>query len=146
MEKKSDTSGLSLLGGGAAQPKKQLEAFPNAHPNRDYVVTFYCEEFTCLCPATGQPDFASLEISYIPGANCLESKSLKLYLWTFREVGMFHEQVVNEILDEIANFLEPRWIKVTGHFNIRGGIAIDVEAQHGFRAHQRDDLPRVVAG
>ncbi len=133
MEKRSDTSGLTLLGTGGTKPSPRLEAFPNAHPERDYVVTFHCEEFTCLCPATGQPDFATLDISYIPDQKCLESKSLKLYLWTFREVGIFHEQVVNDLLDELSHFLEPRWLSVTGHFRIRGGISIDVKAEQDFR-------------
>lgn len=137
MKKKSNTSGLSLLGAGATKPTKRLEAFPNAHPERDYIVTFNCEEFTCVCPATGQPDFATLEVSYIPDRICLESKSLKLYLWTFREVGMFHEQVVNDILDELAAFLSPRWMRVTGHFNVRGGISIVVTAEQDFRGGKK---------
>lgn len=129
VKKSPRPTGLTLLGAGTSKPSKNLEAFPNAHPERNYVVTFKCEEFTCLCPVTGQPDFASLEISYTPNDLCLESKSLKLYLWTYRDVGMFHEQVVNQILDDVAKFLSPRWIKVVGHFNVRGGIAIDVEAE-----------------
>jgi 7-cyano-7-deazaguanine reductase len=92
-------------------------------------VTFHCAEFTCLCPITGQPDFGELEISYVPGQRVLESKSLKLYLWTYRDVGTFHEDVVNELLDALHDFLKPRWIKVTGRFNVRGGIAIDVTAE-----------------
>src|SRR3972149_10827478 len=128
MQKKTEKSaghatlGLTELGSGPAKPKRHLEAFPNAHPDRDTVVNFHCEEFTCLCPITGQPDFGVLEISYVPGQRVLESKSLKLYLWTYRDVGIFHEDVVNELLDALAKFLKPRWIRIVGHFNRRGGI------------------------
>ena len=125
----SATLGLTELGSGPAQAKRHLEAFPNAHLDRDTVVTFHCEEFTCLCPITGQPDFGELEISYVPDQRVLESKSLKLYLWTYRDVGIFHEDVINELLDALHDFLKPRWIKVTGRFNVRGGIAIDVTAE-----------------
>jgi 7-cyano-7-deazaguanine reductase len=122
-------SGVTLLGQGPSQPKRQLEAFPSRHPERDTIVTFHCSEFTCLCPITGQPDFAELEISYIPNKLVLESKSLKLYLWTYREVGIFHEDLVNELLDALHQFLRPRWLRVTGRFNVRGGVAIDVVAE-----------------
>jgi 7-cyano-7-deazaguanine reductase len=111
------------------KPTRQLEAFPNRYPGRDTVVTFHCTEFTCLCPITGQPDFAELEIAYIPARRVLESKSLKLYLWTYREVGIFHEDLVNELLDALFAFLAPRWLRVTGHFDVRGGIAIEVSAE-----------------
>jgi len=121
--------GLTELGRGPARPKRQLEAFPNSHPDRDTVVTFHCTEFTCVCPVTGQPDFGELEISYVPDERVLESKSLKLYLWTYRDVGIFHEDVVNELLDALYDFLKPRWMKVTGRFNIRGGIGIDVSSE-----------------
>jgi 7-cyano-7-deazaguanine reductase len=134
MEKRSDTSGLSQLGQGATKPSTKLEAFPNSHPQRETTVTLRCKEFTCLCPATGQPDFAELEVSYIPDRKVLESKSLKLYLWTFRDVGVFHEQLVNDVLDDLAAFLEPRWIRVTGRFNARGGISIDVVAERDLRS------------
>lgn len=131
-KKISDTSGLSQLGSGErSAPSEQLEAFPFRHPGRDTKVTLLCEEFTCLCPLTGQPDFATLEIQYVPRDRALESKSLKNYLWTFRDVGGFHEDVVNTILDRLFDFLDPKWMKVTGHFNIRGGIAIDVETERG---------------
>jgi 7-cyano-7-deazaguanine reductase len=119
---------LTELGTGPSKPKRHLEAFPNAYSDRDTIVTLRCEEFTCLCPITGQPDFGTLEISYIPDQRVLESKSLKLYLWTYREVGIFHENVVNELLDALFDFLQPRWMEVTGHFNTRGGIAIEVSA------------------
>lgn len=128
---KGQASKLTLLGRGATKPSRQLEAFPNKNPRRDTLVTFRCSEFTCLCPITGQPDFGTLEISYIPNRLLLESKSLKLYLWTYREVGIFHEDVVNELLEALNQFLKPRWISVTGHFNARGGIAIDVTAERG---------------
>lgn len=129
MKIESDTKGVTKLGKGPRKPSRKLEAFPNSHPERDTVVTFHCEEFTCLCPVTGQPDFAQLEIRYIPDKKVLESKSLKLYLWTFRDVGVFHEQVVNDILDDLAGFLKPRWMQVEGRFNVRGGIGIDVVAE-----------------
>jgi 7-cyano-7-deazaguanine reductase len=122
---------LTHLGSGPIKPTRQLEAFPNSYPKRDTVITFHCDEFTCLCPITGQPDFATLEISYIPDKLVLESKSLKLYLWTYRDVGIFHENVCNELLDALSAFIKPRWIRVTGHFNVRGGIGIDVAVQSG---------------
>ncbi|MBI3871965.1 MAG: NADPH-dependent 7-cyano-7-deazaguanine reductase QueF [candidate division Zixibacteria bacterium] len=122
--------GLSLLGQGPSRPKRQLEAFPNSHPQRDTEITLRCTEFTCLCPITGQPDFATLEICYIPDRLILESKSLKLYLWTYRDVGIFHENLVNELVNALSVFLKPRRLRVTGHFNVRGGIAIDVTAEY----------------
>lgn len=125
----STATGLTELGRGPSLPKRQLEAFPNSHPERDTTVTFHCQEFTCLCPITGQPDFGELEISYVPDKLVLESKSLKLYLWTYRQVGIFHEDVVNELLDALYDFLQPRWIGVTGHFNVRGGIGIEVSSE-----------------
>lgn len=131
--KLSDTSGLTQLGRPGNAPSRTLESFPFTDRKRDTVVTFRCTEFTCHCPLTGQPDFATLEISYIPASRALESKSLKNYLWSFRNVGAFHEDVVNEILDDIFVFLKPKWIKVTGHFFVRGGIAIDVETERGAR-------------
>lgn len=129
--KKSPRLALTHLGRGPEKPVRKLEAFPNAYPKRDTMVTFRCEEFTCLCPITGQPDFATLEISYVPGKLLLESKSLKLYLGTYRDVGIFHENVCNELLDALSQFLKPRWMRVTGHFNVRGGIAIDVTVESG---------------
>ena len=129
MTKKSDLRDLSLLSRGA-KPGKKLETFPNHHPQRDYVVTLGTEEFTCVCPATGQPDFARLKIQYIPDEKILESKSLKLYLWSFRSEGVFHEHVTNVILDDLVKALEPRWCKVTAEFSVRGGISITVEAEH----------------
>lgn len=129
-ENLSDTTGLTMLGSGdPSKPERKLEAFPFHHKGRDTKVTFYCEEFTIHCPLTGQPDFATLEISYIPNDRALESKSLKNYLWSFRDTKGFHEDLTNVILDEIFNFLKPKWCKVITKFNVRGGIAIDVEAE-----------------
>jgi 7-cyano-7-deazaguanine reductase len=129
LTKKDDLDGLTLLGRGA-KPTKNLETFPNHHPQRDYTVTLATDEFTCVCPATGQPDFARLEIQYIPAAKILESKSLKLYLWSFRNLGVFHEHVTNVILDDLVKALAPRWCKVVARFSVRGGIAISVEAEY----------------
>ena len=129
MTKKSDLAGLTLLGRGA-KPTKNLETFPNHHPARDYVVTLRSEEFTCVCPATGQPDFANITIQYTPDEKILESKSLKLYLWAFRDQGVFHEHVTNVILDDLVKVLAPRWCKVMAEFAVRGGISITVEAEY----------------
>lgn len=120
---------LSLLGKGPTKPQRKLETFPNRYPDRETTITFHCTEFTCLCPITGQPDFATLEVSYVPDKLILESKSLKLYLWTYRDVGIFHEELVNELLDALSDHLKPQWIRVTGQFNVRGGIAIEVTAE-----------------
>ena len=106
----------------------RLESFANKHPDRDYTVTFDCPEFTALCPVTSQPDFGRISIKYIPDKLCLESKSLKLYLFAFRNHGTFHEEAVNRILDDIQRAVKPRRITVTGIFNTRGGISITVEA------------------
>jgi len=113
-----------------AKPTKKLETFPNHHPGRDYVVTLKTEEFTCVCPATGQPDFARLTIQYIPDKRIVESKSLKLYLWSYRDEGVFHEHVANVILDDLVLALKPRWCKVTADFVVRGGISITIDAEY----------------
>ena len=128
MTQKSDLDGLTLLG-REAKPTKKLETFPNHNPDRDYIVTLRTEEFTCVCPATGQPDFAKLTIQYIPDKKIVESKSLKLYLQSFRNQGAFHEHVTNVILDDLVKVLAPRWCKVTADFAVRGGISITVEAE-----------------
>ncbi len=129
MTQKTDLDGLTLLGRGA-KPTKKLETFPNHHPDRDYTVTLRTEEFTCVCPATGQPDFGKVTIHYIPDRLILESKSLKLYLWSFRDEGVFHEHLTNVILDALVGALAPRWCKVTADFSVRGGISITVEADY----------------
>jgi 7-cyano-7-deazaguanine reductase len=126
----SDLDDLSLLGQGSTQPTKQLETFPNRHPGRDYTVTLTTDEFTCVCPATGQPDFARITIRYIPDQRIVESKSLKLYFWSYRNEGVFHEHVTNVILDDLVAALEPRWCEVTADFGVRGGIAITVRAEY----------------
>ena len=125
-----DLDGLTVLGEGG-EPSKKLETFPNHHRERDYVVSLSTDEFTCLCPKTGQPDFAAVTIEYIPDEKIVESKSLKLYFWSFRNQGVFHEHVANTILDDLVDALEPRWCRVVADFGIRGGISITVDAEYG---------------
>ena len=110
------------------KPSKQLETFPNPAPARDYEIAFDCPEFTCLCPLTGQPDFARFTIRYVPDTLCVELKSLKLYLWSYRNEGAFHEAVTNKILDDLLAALSPRRVSVEGDFLIRGGIHTIVRA------------------
>lgn len=114
-----------------SRPSKALETFPNPRPGRDYEIHFECPEFTCLCPLTGQPDFATIRIRYVPTARCVELKSLKLYLCSFRDEGAFHEAVTNRILDDLVAALEPRYLRVEGDFRVRGGIHTVVVAEHG---------------
>jgi len=129
MQKKA-RSGLTALGSGKkAKPSKKLEAFPNRAPGRFSLVELSSDEFTCLCPITGQPDFARLVIRYVPDKLIVESKSLKLYFWSFRDEGHFHEHVVNIILDDLVKLLDPHWCLVEGRFRVRGGIAINVFAE-----------------
>jgi 7-cyano-7-deazaguanine reductase len=111
-------------------PSKELETFPNPHPERDYLVQFECPEFTCVCPKTGQPDFATMRIRYVPDRLCVELKSLKLYLWSFRNEGAFHEAVTNTVLGDLVRALQPRAIEVVGDFKVRGGIHTVVTARH----------------
>jgi len=105
-----------------SQPSKELQSFPNPAPDRDYEIAFDCPEFTCLCPMTGQPDFAHFKITYVPDKLCVELKSLKLYLWSYRNEGAFHEAVTNRICDDLFKLLAPRRITVAGDFFVRGGI------------------------
>ena len=112
------------------KPINSLETFKNSHPDRDYEVEMECPEFTCLCPKTGQPDFAEIEIRYIPNKLCIELKSLKLYLWSYRNEGNFHEKVINDILDDLIKVSSPRWMEVIGVFNVRGGIHTTVSASY----------------
>jgi 7-cyano-7-deazaguanine reductase len=114
----------------STRPSTALEAFANPRPGRDYEIRFECPEFTCLCPRTGQPDFATIRIRYTPAERCVELKSLKLYLWSFRDGGHFHEDVTNRILDDLVALLEPRRMVVEGDFFVRGGIHTVVEARH----------------
>ena len=118
-------------------PSKTLDSFPNANPGRDYVIRFECPEFTCVCPKTGQPDFATIHIRYVPDAKCVELKSLKLYLWSFRNEGTFHEAVTNRILDDLVALIAPRAIEVIGDFAVRGGIHTVVTARHPAGALER---------
>ncbi len=114
----------------STQPTKTLETFPNPRKNRDYIINMEIPEFTCLCPKTGQPDFASLHLEYTPDDLCVELKSLKLYIWSFRDEGAFHEDVTNRILDDLVAATDPRWMKITMKFNVRGGIYTDVVVEH----------------
>ena len=113
-----------------SKPSKALESFPNPRPGRDYEIAFEVPGFTCLCPRTGQPDFATLRIRYVPDALCVELKSLKLYVWSFRDEGHFHEDVTNRILDDLVALLKPKEMTVVGDFSVRGGIHTVVTATH----------------
>jgi len=132
---KDDTSDLKTLGQGATQYPRTvspglLETFPNAFPGRHYAVSFCSEEFTSLCPKTGQPDFGAITIRYVPDARCIESKSLKLYLFSYRDEGAFMETLTNRILDDLVAACQPLEMEVTGDFAARGGITISVTARH----------------
>ena len=112
------------------KPSKNLETFPNPYPHRDYEISFDCPEFTCVCPRTGQPDFATLGIRYVPNRLCVELKSLKLYLWSFRNEGHFHEELTNLILDDLVKATRPRRMSIEGDFYVRGGIHTVVRASY----------------
>ena len=114
----------------STRPSKGLETFPNPSPGRDYEIRFECPEFTCVCPMTGQPDFAVIRITYVPDRVCVELKSLKLYLWSYRDEGAFHEAVTNRILDDLLGALRPRRAEVIGDFFVRGGIHTVVAARY----------------
>ncbi|MBM3991495.1 MAG: NADPH-dependent 7-cyano-7-deazaguanine reductase QueF [Planctomycetes bacterium] len=114
----------------STQPSKQLDTFPNPAPERDFEIRFDCPEFTCLCPMTGQPDFATIRIRYVPEALCVELKSLKLYLWSYRTEGAFHEAVTNRILTDLVAATRPRRMTVEGDFWVRGGIKTVVEVSY----------------
>lgn len=114
----------------STQPTKELETFPNPHPQRDYTIRIRIPEFTCLCPKTGQPDFATLDLEYVPDARCVELKALKLYVWSFRDEGAFHEDVTNRILEDLVEACAPRFMRLTAEFNVRGGIYTTVVAEH----------------
>lgn len=126
------------------QPKRELELFPNPQPERDYTIRISIPEFTCLCPKTGQPDFATLLLEYIPDRQCVELKSLKMYIWSFRNEGAFHEAVTNEILDDLVTATAPRFMRLSAIFNLRGGIGTTVIAEHkaeGWQAPVAVELP-----
>lgn len=128
----------------STQPSKTLETFENPSPARDYTIRIRIPEFTCLCPKTGQPDFATLNIEYVPEKRCVELKSLKLYVWSFREEGAFHEAVTNQMLDDLVAATAPRFMRLTAEFNVRGGIYTTVVAEHsaaGWQAPLLVQLP-----
>jgi 7-cyano-7-deazaguanine reductase len=114
----------------STQPTRTLETFPNPHPERDYTVRIRIPEFTCLCPKTGQPDFATLYLDYVPDEKCVELKALKLYVWSFRDEGAFHEDVTNRMLTDLVSACEPRFMRLRSEFNVRGGIYTDVVVEH----------------
>ncbi len=127
-----------------SQPTTELETFPNPQRQRDYTIRMRIPEFSCLCPKTGQPDFATLALEYVPDKLCVELKSLKLYIWSFRNRGAFHEAVTNEIADRLAALMRPRYLRLTATFNVRGGIFTSVVASHrrrGWKAAPPVTLP-----
>ena len=114
----------------STKPSKDLETFDNPRPERDYTIRITMPEFTCLCPKTGQPDFATINLEYIADKKCVELKSLKLYIWAFRDEGAFHEDVTNQILSDLVAATQPRFMRVTAEFNVRGGVYTTVVAEH----------------
>lgn len=114
----------------STKPSKQLDTFPNPNQERDYEIAFEAPEFTCLCPMTGQPDFATVRIRYTPDQRCVELKSLKLYLWSYRDEGVFHEAVTNRIANDVIAAIDPRFLEVEGDFYVRGGISTKVKVTH----------------
>jgi 7-cyano-7-deazaguanine reductase len=113
-----------------SKPSRSLESFPNPSPGRDYLIRMQIPEFTCLCPKTGQPDFATLFLDYVPDRKCVELKSLKLYVWSYRNVGAFHEAVTNRIGDDLVGLLSPRLLRLVARFFVRGGITTSVVVEH----------------
>jgi len=127
----------------STQPSKALETFDNPAYDRDYTIRIRVPEFTCLCPKTGQPDFAQLLIEYVPDRLCIELKSLKLYAWSFRAVGAFHEAVTNQILDDLSTATNPRFMRISAKFNVRGGIYTTVVVEHRRDNWQTQELVRL---
>jgi 7-cyano-7-deazaguanine reductase len=123
------------------QPATAIDTFPNPSPGQDYTIRMNIPEFTCLCPKTGQPDFATLELEYVPDRLCIELKSFKLYLWSFRDHGSFHEAVTNQIIEHLAGTIAPRFMRLSARFNVRGGIYTSVIAER--RAPQWQAPPAV---
>ena len=145
MDSRKDEGSLTLLGAKGVQyptdyDPSVLETFENKHPGRDYFVKFNCPEFTSLCPITGQPDFATLYISYVPNVRMVESKSLKLYLFSFRNHGAFHEDCVNIIMNDLIELMDPKYIEVTGKFLPRGGLSIDPYCNYGQLGTRWEDV------
>ena len=132
LERAASTENWQRLTGNlmTTKPSRQLETFANPNPQRDYEIAFEAPEFTCLCPMTGQPDFATIRIRYVPDAKCVELKSLKLYLWSYRDEGTFHEAVTNRIANDLVAALDPRYLYVEGDFYIRGGIKTVVKVEY----------------
>lgn len=131
-----ENRGLTLLGKSRTEypdtpEKAKIETFDNAYPQRDYIITFDCPEFTSLCPVTGQPDFGHITIRYVADKKCIESKALKLYLFSYRNFHSFHEEVVNRVLTDLSSACNPRWMEVTGDFMPRGGISLKIVANTG---------------
>ena len=125
-------------------PSRELEIFDNPTPERDYTIRIRMPEFTCLCPKTGQPDFATLHLEYVPEKSCIELKSLKLYIWSFRDRGAFHEAVTNEILERLVDATMPRFMRLSARFNVRGGVYTTIVAEHrrsGWSPASPIDLP-----
>jgi 7-cyano-7-deazaguanine reductase len=114
----------------STQPSKELDSFENPRPGRDFTIRIDIPEFTCLCPMTGQPDFATVTIEYVPNKLCVELKALKLYMWSFREQGAFHEAITNEILDDMVKLISPSFMRIRAEFNVRGGLYTTVIAEH----------------
>ena len=128
----------------STKPTKQLETFENPQPARDYTIRINTPEFTCLCPKTGQPDFATLNLEYVPNKSCIELKSFKLYVWAYRDEGAFHEAVTNQILDDLVAACDPHFMRLTAEFNVRGGVYTTVVAEHkssSWQAPEKVSLP-----
>ena len=127
-----------------SHPSKELQTFPNPNPQRDYTIRIDIPEFTCVCPLTGQPDFAQFKLEYVPNEKCVELKALKMYMWSYREEGAFHEAVTNKILEDLAKATEPRFMRLTGVWNVRGGIYTTVVVEHrqdGWVSAPKVELP-----
>lgn len=127
-----------------SRPSKELQTFPNPNPQRDYTIRIDIPEFTCVCPLTGQPDFAQFKLEYVPNERCVELKALKMYMWSYREEGAFHEAVTNKILEDLAKATEPRFMRLTGVWNVRGGIYTTVVVEHrqdGWVSAPKVELP-----
>ena len=128
----------------STRPSKELETFPNPNPQRDYTIRIDLPEFTCICPKTGQPDFAQFKIEYVADEKCVELKALKLYMWSYREEGAFHEAVTNKILEDLVAATDPRFMRLTGVWNVRGGVYTTVIVEHrkaGWQPAPKVELP-----